>query len=349
MTNDTLPVDPYDFVRALSLAHRVLDVGHNPQTQRTYRATLNVMAENGLSPRDLARSRSRFNEACAATVYAAACALTDLGGAAYEADPVVLNREADRVQAAVSILLRYGAGNRPAGRPGRAGADSAGTGRAAARWLARARRYRRGDLLRTAIRHQWSPDALAVLEITGARPAALAQGVAVRLAGTKAQPALVFGVPGTKHDPARNKGTARQEIRVPLHAEQPAMCHLAKRLWQARSTITVACPEDRLRRDLKAAAEAVFGPVKGGEVTPYTLRHVVAARLRVQAGTEVARRTLGHRTVESTLVYGGAPDQGPLPEAVLWPEDTPEPGAEHSPDAMPVSEPEAPAPAGPPT
>lgn len=80
-------------------------------------------------------------------------------------------------------------------------------------------------------------------------------------------------------------------------------------------------------------------------MTPYTIRNVVAARLRVRAGTKAARRALGHRTVRSTLVYGGTPDRGPVPVCVLWPEDTPEPVSQPGPE--PAPEPEAPAPAVP--
>jgi hypothetical protein len=358
MTQHSLPVDRGDYVQALVLAERVLDRRHAPETRRTYRATLNAMAENDLGPGDLATSRARFNEACAAAVYAAARAILDLGDAAYDADPGVLNAQAARVRAAVCLLLRYGDGRRPAERPGRAGAGGVGLGKAAARWLGRNRRYRRGDLLAAAIKGGWSPDALAVLDIIGARPAALAQGVAVRLAGPKAAPALVLDVPGTKVDPRRNKGTARQEIRIPLQAEQPAIKHLARRLRQAQANhITVACPKHRLRRDLKAAARAVFGGGRGEQVTPYTIRNVVAARLRVLVGTEVARRVLGHRTVRSTLIYGGASDRGPVPEAVAWPEDTPDPGSEPvaepkpepepGPEPEPEPEPETPLPGGP--
>lgn len=152
---ETLPVEPRDYAAAVSMAERVLEAGHMRETHRTYLATLNALAETGGSPNDLRSSRSRFNEACAATVYAAARALLDLGEAVYAADPVVLNQQAARVRAAVCILLLYGAGRRPVDRPGRVWVGDTGTGRAAARWLARARRYRRGDLLDTAIRRPW--------------------------------------------------------------------------------------------------------------------------------------------------------------------------------------------------
>jgi hypothetical protein len=73
----------------------------------------------------------------------------------------------------------------------------------------------------------------------------------------------------------------------------------------------------------------------------------VAARLRTTAGVETARRVLGHRTVASTLVYGGAGDHGPTPTEVqvydASPESIPGPDAA-APDTTDEPEPDTPSP-----
>jgi integrase len=158
---------------------------------------------------------------------------------------------------------------------------------------------------------------------------------------------LELRLPGAKHDPYRGKGYAWRSLLLPVDPADPVTRRRAIAAGQAGGVFTVTCSGHRLRRCRKKAARVVFGPRRGERITPDAIRHVVAARLRTAAGVQTARRLLGHRTVASTLVYGGAGDRGPTPtevqvydaslEAVLAPDATP-------PDTADAPEPDTPSP-----
>jgi hypothetical protein len=346
MTTATWPVAGPDLAKAYAIAQRRLRHQHARETERTYRATLNFLAETASTPAQLDSSPSRFTEARAAVVYGAARALLDLGDRLLDPASDLVRQEARRIRAAVHLLLRFGDPDKPrARRP--ATPVGAAKGRAAGRWLGRSAPFRRGDLVAVAHTHGWSAEAIAILHLTGARPATLARGVGVRLIGSAAEPMLELRLPGTKHDPHRGKGYAWRSLRLPVDPADPVTRRLAIAAGRAGGVFTVTCSRHRLRRCLKKAARVVFGRRRGERITPYAIRHVVAARLRTTAGVETARRVLGHRTVASTLVYGGAGDHGPTPTEVqvydASPESIPGPDAA-APDTTDEPEPDTPSP-----
>lgn len=309
-------------VEVVSLALDRLMCGDVRQatTAARYRATLNWMSENGLTPDGVRSSRSRHYEARAAVTYYAAQAVQALAEPLCNAEPLDAE-QATLVRAAHAILVAWyrsptGARMLPSQEVENASRRSR---RTEACWLGRSASFRRGTLMTAAARLGAAPQAIAVLSLTGSRPAEIAQGVGVDLAGPSDAPDLILTVPGSKVDGTRGKGYAWRRLVLPGDSEQPSVRFLVQVARANAGRVVVACPADYLRRCLKRVATAVFGRERGAWVTPYVLRHVVAARAHARGGLDYAARCLGHRRWRSTRRYGGFDDGGATPLRVDLP------------------------------
>jgi hypothetical protein len=168
MTTATWPVAGPDLAKAYAIAQRRLRHQHARETERTYRATLNFLAETASAPAQLDSSASRFTEARAAVLYGAAGAPLDLGDRSLDPASDLVRQEARRIRAAVHLLLRFGDPDTPrANRPAKPA--GAAKGRAAGRWLGRSAPFRRGDLVAVANTRGWRAEAIPLLRLTGTR------------------------------------------------------------------------------------------------------------------------------------------------------------------------------------
>ena len=146
-------------------------------------------------------------------------------------------------------------------------------------------------------------NAVAVLALSGARPAELNKGVAV----TRTKDGLRFDISGAKVDDRTGRGQEKRSVSVTKEAAEksPEGRHLLTELRRTGDTRTVT-PDgstDALSRRLGRAGE------RAGEqhVSAYDYRHAFADRAKADGADkgELAR-ALGHRAEESQAAYGGA-------------------------------------------
>jgi integrase len=136
--------------------------------------------------------------------------------------------------------------------------------------------------------------AVAVLLLTGVRPAELAQGVVVRVVADD----LEISVPGAKLSTMRG-----QPLRTLLvKCDSPYAKHLA--LLAGNSEITISADAKRLCDTVRKAGRCAF-PRMHGTVSPYSLRHAVASALKA-AGIDPdgIAQVLGHQATRSQQSYG---------------------------------------------
>lgn len=150
---------------------------------------------------------------------------------------------------------------------------------------------------RLAERHS---ERLAVLALTGCRPAELQAGVAVRLwHDSKGQPAVVVEIKGAKVDAQR--GQAVRRLGFPVGGGGSAVQALAQLCEQRGGCYTLTTtPADyrSLNRVLQASG-----------LSCYAFRHAVGSDLKAdiasgKATPEQAARTMGHRSTASLAYYG---------------------------------------------
>lgn len=150
---------------------------------------------------------------------------------------------------------------------------------------------------RLAERHS---ERLAVLALTGCRPAELHAGVVVRLwHDSKGRPAVVVEIQGAKVDTQR--GHAVRRLGFPLAGAGSAVQALAQLCEQRGGRYTLATsPADY--RSLNRALQA-------SGLSCYAFRHAVGSDLKAdiasgKATPEQAARTMGHRSTASLAYYG---------------------------------------------
>jgi len=150
---------------------------------------------------------------------------------------------------------------------------------------------------RLAERHS---ERLAVLALTGCRPAELQAGVAVRLwHDSQGRPAVVVEIQGAKVDAQR--GLTVRRLGFPVAGGGSAVQALAQLCEQrgGRYTLTTT-PADY--RSLNRA-------LQGSGLSCYSFRHAVGSDLKAdiasgKATPEQAARAMGHRSTESLTYYG---------------------------------------------
>lgn len=138
--------------------------------------------------------------------------------------------------------------------------------------------------------------AVAVLLLTGARPAELAQGVTVVVAGTH----LEITVPGAKLGAMRG-----QPVRtLMVTRDNPFAEHLATIAGDCK--VTVSADAKRLCDAVRSAGKRAF-PRMRDTVSPYSLRHAVASALKAAGiDPEGIAQVLGHQATRSQQTYGMA-------------------------------------------
>jgi len=136
--------------------------------------------------------------------------------------------------------------------------------------------------------------AVAVLLLTGVRPAELAQGVIVRVVGDN----LEITIPGAKLGVKRGQPVRTLLVsRDSPHAEYLAML-------AGDGKVTVSADAKRLCDTVRKAGKRAF-PRMRDTVSPYTLRHAVASALK-GAGIDQdgIAQVLGHQATRSQQTYG---------------------------------------------
>lgn len=136
--------------------------------------------------------------------------------------------------------------------------------------------------------------AVAVLLLTGVRPAELAQGVIVRVVDDN----LEITIPGAKLGVTRGQPLRTLLVsRDSPHAEYLAML-------AGDGKVTVSADAKRLCDNVRKAGKLAF-PRMHGTVSPYSLRHAVAGALK-GAGIDPdgIAQVLGHQATRSQQSYG---------------------------------------------
>ena len=135
--------------------------------------------------------------------------------------------------------------------------------------------------------------AVVLLWATGCRPAEIGKGVDI---GRDNKGRLMVVIPGAK---VREEHGAGQPVRRLLIDEtSPAGIALAEILGDAER-LTVKRAATRLNKDFADIRRKV-----GGTASPYSMRHQVAADLKVSMEAEDVAAALGHRVTRSQARYG---------------------------------------------
>jgi integrase len=301
MTYENL-TDAETEARALKLidAHGIPDL--NARSWAQYEDTVRAYAASGSLPGERDEPPSSFYKARAAFI---AISLRTL-------DHWMRGGEigVQRVRGAVRTLEMYPPKEpdtppaKSSGRTGRQRRLPANTKARTAAWLERAFPDWRDRLFTSARRLGRCVDAIAVCLALGCRPHELAEGVRVGLDG----PVLVIRFAGSKVNERRRTGQPQATVYIESDGTDPVVPYLARSVLSGE--IMVRCDADRLRYGLKCAARDAFGDAGTG-VTPYVIRHLVAASL--SDGDAVVRAiTLGHASTRTFRTYGrGCKGQGP--------------------------------------
>lgn len=195
-------------------------------------------------------------------------------------------RQAERAAAAIEALAAIEAAERPQKEAER---------QTKRRTMPRAEMWQ-ADVYRVATEVQ--RPSVAVLWATGCRPAEIQKGVDVRR-DNKGQ--LVVDIPGAK---VRDDHGAGQPTRILLIDEKTeAGAALAAELGN-KPSLTVQRSATRLNKDF-----AHFRTKLPWKVSPYSMRHQVAANMKHEMGKKgvpVIAAALGHRVTKSQSRYGTA-------------------------------------------
>lgn len=139
-------------------------------------------------------------------------------------------------------------------------------------------------------------DALAVAMMTGARPAEIAQGVAIKRVGDM----LHCTIKGAKLGEHRGQPTRTLALAI----ESAAARHLAA-LAEAGEIVVSTHPK-RFSDAVTQAGRRAF-PRMRSNISPYSLRHAVTSALKAAAiSSEDVAQVLGHRATRSQQTYGRA-------------------------------------------
>lgn len=195
-------------------------------------------------------------------------------------------QQAERAAAAIEVLAAIEAAERPKKTAER---------QTKRRTMPRAEMWQ-ADVYRVATEVQ--RPSVAVLWATGCRPAEIQMGVDVRR-DNKGQ--LVVDIPGAK---VRDDHGAGQPSRILLIDEETeAGAALAAELGK-KPSLTVQRSATRLNKDF-----AHFRTKLPWKISPYSMRHQVAANMKQEMGKEgvpVIAAALGHRATKSQSRYGAA-------------------------------------------
>ncbi|WP_215878934.1 site-specific integrase [Acidithiobacillus ferridurans] len=288
--------------------------GWSPQvqtrTQAQYEKLTDRLQATGKTPEQAAGTKAAYYAYRAAAVHEARSelkeALTARDKAARTQDAAGRETAEDRIRNAVAVLEHYKPGERDKVRDKQRKWDYTGpeksersngkreaVGKRDAGWR---------DRVWEQVREK-DKDAVAVLALSGARPAELNKGVAV----TRTKDGLRFDISGAKVDDRTGRGQEKRSVSVTKEAAEksPEGRHLLTELRRTGDTRTVT-PDgstDALSRRLGRAGE------RAGEqhVSAYDYRHAFADRAKADGADkgELAR-ALGHRAEESQAAYGGA-------------------------------------------
>lgn len=141
--------------------------------------------------------------------------------------------------------------------------------------------------------------AVAVLWATGCRPAELEAGIDIELAMKAGEQVIMVRIPGAKV--TKNGGQPQREMLV---AVDSAPGRALLEVMQGRMSMTIQRGATRLRKDF-----ATFRENLPWKISPYSMRHQLAANLKAILGTDEAgakqvATVLGHRTTKSQKRYG---------------------------------------------
>lgn len=280
--------------------------GVRKETRERYAEMLDRMDRSGQRPEAIAGTTRAYYSYRAALVHSARGelkeALTERDKAARTKDAAAQSRAESRIGTALAILERYPPGERD--RESNLTRESLYHGpRQSARSTGKrealeSREPDWRDRLWQEIRIP-DRDAVAVLALSGARPAELAKGIKVN----RTEDSLRFTIRGAKVDDCTGRGQPERVISIP---RKEAMATVEGRhlLESVRVPCNVSIDNSNaLTHRLGRAGERV-GIVR---VSPYDYRHAFASRLK-EAGvgrTEIAA-ALGHRVERSQASYGSA-------------------------------------------
>jgi len=147
---------------------------------------------------------------------------------------------------------------------------------------------------------------MAVLALSGARPAELAKGVLVRRDGDQ----MYFLIQGAKLDKKRGKGQKERLLKVDPEGSPEGAWLMEKLASLGEVTITASardCDNWVSRAWARAVKKKLPGTVKNERVSPYVLRHAFAARVKA-SGADVERiaEALGQQATKTQQEYGHA-------------------------------------------
>lgn len=280
------------------------DAAH-PATREQYRKTTERLARTGKLPEQAAGTTSAFYAHRAALVHEAKAelreGLTARDKAVREKNQAARHDAEKRISSALAVLERYPPGSDKADNFQRTSAYKGAhqSGRSNGKREALAERtpgWR--DRTWEQVRDR-DKDAVAVLALTGARPAELVKGVQVEKTGA----GLRFTIQGAKVDDATGRGQKVRSIEV-SRAE-------ASKSAEGRHLLAgPAHREVRLDGTPSAFAHCIerAGERAGVErVSPYDYRHAFASRAKADGVERGAlAEALGHRSAASAAAYGGA-------------------------------------------
>lgn len=172
--------------------------------------------------------------------------------------------------------------------------------RAVARRVARSRRERRGAMFEAAIRQNLAPAAVALVRVTGARPAEIETGVHVK----RVDGELYITIAGAKV--SDDRGTGQRWRTIAMSLDSPETAYLAAFVPRDGNTFVVTCPRHRLYQAVRLSAIEGLGRRLGQKVSPYVYRHLVTTAWRKSlAGREELAGARGDRSTRSAEHYGG--------------------------------------------
>lgn len=149
--------------------------------------------------------------------------------------------------------------------------------------------------------------ALAILQLTGARPSEIARGVIVT--GDESSDFLEITIRGSKQGKEKRNGQAMRTIKIDMRAQasygSPKNYLLSQVAYEGYLLVRVN--PKRLNDYVRRLAQKIW-PRKKNQISPYSYRHQISADLKGEGeGTPPSKiaSVLGHRSIESQRNYAG--------------------------------------------
>ena len=147
--------------------------------------------------------------------------------------------------------------------------------------------------------------ALAILQLTGARPSEIARGVSVT--GDESSDFLEITIRGSKQGKAKENGQATRTIKIDMRAHvnygSPKNYLLSQVAYEGHLFVQVN--PKRLNDYVRRLSKKIW-PRKKNHITPYSYRHQFSADLKGEGcPPQKISMALGHRSTMSKKKYAG--------------------------------------------